>query len=207
MKIQELKIILSLSIIMFSTPGFNLARAQDSRLFGRTAIGMEVGTWKPNKLSTRNDVSSILLKGTSPYYGVFFLVPAPGDWTLRGGMGYWNQTTIENVPDTKSVTILHFILALKQVIIPEFRLSPFVSYGFTFYIGSKNETNIKRIILHKKKEAGYGANVGAGFDFLISTHWVAGLEFCYNYVKFNRVIGMTEDYSGPKVSINLLYSF
>ena len=180
---------------------------QKSKLFGRMSVGIEIGSWKPNKLYNKREMSSLFVKGASPFWGVFLLSPELGDWTLKGGIGYWKQTCLKNMPDTESVTIIHFMLSLKQTIIPEFRLTPFVSYGFAFSLGSENETCIKQVILHKKNEAGFGVNVGAGFDFLITKHWFTGIEFSYHYIKFNQAVGMTNDYSGPKFSANLYYSF
>lgn len=181
--------------------------AQGPKHFGRISIGIEAGTWIPNKLSNRTTMSSLKVPGAKPFLGVFLLSPALKDWTLRGGIGYWNRRSPKNDTGVESVTIIHFMLDLKQIIIPQSRLTPFVCYGLTFYTGSENETSFMRALFYKKKEAGYGINVGAGFDFLITKHWIIGLEFCYHYVKFNHVVGMTDDYSGPKIAANLYYSF
>ena len=46
-----------------------------------------------------------------------------------------------------------------------------------------------------------------GFDFSITKKLTVAMEFRYHYVKFNQVVAFTENYSGPKISLGILYLF
>lgn len=182
-------------------------QAKESKLFEKPGIGLEIGSWKPVKLGNEAAVIPFGVKGASPFFRFFINSPQFGDWTLRCSSGYWAQYNIENVPYVGSVNIFLLMFDLKQRIVPQARLTPFVSYGASVFIGHESSQPMKYFPFGQKSEIGYGANVGAGLDLLLTTHWVATIEFCFHYVQFNRRLGLTDDYSGSKISTGFCYYF
>ncbi|MDZ7261717.1 MAG: hypothetical protein ONB05_06395, partial [candidate division KSB1 bacterium] len=181
--------------------------AQESNFFGRTSIGLELGSWKPNTLTDEATVSPFGVPSATPFLGLFILSPAIQSWIFRATFGFWAQNNIKSLAPIQSVTIYTFMLDLKNPLLPQSRLSPFVSYGATVYLGSENESQSSKAKLSKEKQTGYGANVGAGFEIMLGRHWVIGMEFCYHYALFRQVLGLTKDYSGPKITLAVYYSF
>jgi len=205
MRINNVKLVIL--IYGFVLLNVKMLRANEKNYFRMPGIGIEVGSWKPNKLKKEATILPFGVNGAAPFCRLFFNSPQWGDWTLRCACGYWAQTNIETLPNVGSITLLLFMFDLKQWIIPQSRLTPFVSYGLSIFVGNENESKKNYRPLGKNKEGGYGANVGAGFDLLLVKHWVLTVEFCYHYVRFNRNIGLTSDYSGPKISAGFYYSF
>lgn len=184
------------------------ARADsEQNQFKKPGIGFEIGSWKPNQLKNESSVSPFGVSGSSPFFRLSFTSPEIEDWTFRFSGGYWSQTEIEDVPNVGSISILLFMLDLKQRVVPQARITPFVSYGISFFVGNESRSPKKRYPDSDNPEVGYGANVGAGFDILLVKHWALTIEFCYHYVRFNRDIGRTDDYSGPKISAGFIYLF
>ena len=182
-------------------------QAKNHDLFKNPGIGFEIGSWKPNSLKKEAAVSPFGVTGASPFLRFFVISPQFRDWTFRCSLGYWAQTQIRELPDVGSVTLVLFMFDLKQRIIPESRLTPFVSYGISIFSGSEYSDEKWYQPFGKNQEVGFGANVGTGFDFLLGSRWVVTTEFCYHYVRFNRDVGRTDDYSGPKISVGFYYLF
>ncbi len=194
------------SIIIFMLPATACIIAKESKYFGRAALGIEIGSWKPNTLSDKS-AFPFGVEGASPFLNVFVTSPQLGDWTLRGSFGYWAQANIQNRESLYSANVVMFLLDLKERILSESRLTPFVSYGISFSLGSESPVNSKFRKLSRDYETGYGVNVGAGFDLLIFKNWALTMEFCYHYIAFNRTVGLTDDYSGPKINAGFFYTF
>lgn len=199
----QYKIVILLILISFGQSRSGETRNQ----FERPGIGLEIGSWKPNQLKKESAVSPFGVAGSSPFFRLSVTSPEINDWTFRFSGGYWSQTKITDVPNVGSISIILLMLDLKQRIVPQSRLTPFVSYGVSFFVGNESTSPNKHFPDSDDPEVGYGANVGAGFDLLLAKHWSATIEFCYHYVRFNRSIGRTDDYSGPKISTGLVYIF
>lgn len=201
---QILLIIFILIFILTFTPE---SMSKESKYFGHMAFGFEIGSFKPNSLKADKSALPFGVEGASPFLIIFITSPELGDWTLRGSCGYWAQAKIQNKENLQSVNLVMFMLDLKERILSDSRLTPFVSYGISFSIGSESPQNEKFRRLTSDYETGYGVNVGAGFDFAFYKRWALTMEFCYHYVVFNRSVGLTDDYSGPKINAGFFYSF
>ncbi|MBN2090367.1 hypothetical protein JW964_12210 [candidate division KSB1 bacterium] len=199
--------IFSTCLLIFLSTSVLITMAKESRYFGRTAVGFEIGSWKPNSLKADKSALPFGVEGASPFLVVFITSPQLGDWTLRGSCGYWAQANIQNRENLHSANVVMLMVDLKERILSESRLTPFVSYGISFSLGSESPVNKKFRQLSKDYETGYGVNVGAGFDLSIFKNWALTMEFCYHYIVFNRTVGLTDDYSGPKINAGFFYTF
>jgi hypothetical protein len=193
-----------LIFMLTSTPEI---MAKESKYFGHTTVGFEIGSWKPNTLEGDKSALPFGVEGASPFIILFITSPQLGDWTLRGSCGYWAQANIQNKENLQSANLVMLMVDLKERILSESRLTPFVSYGISFSLGSESPVNKKYRQLTGGYESGYGVNVGAGFDLSLYKKWALTMEFCYHYLVFNRVVGLTDDYSGPKINMGFFYSF
>jgi hypothetical protein len=191
------------SLSLLSTRGWT----KSSDFFKRAGLGLEIGSWKPNALKREATVSPFGVSGASPFFRISLNSPQFRNWTLRASGGYWAQMNIKNVPQVQSLTILLMMLDLKERIIPQSRLTPFVSYGVTILMGRESPDSAEYRPWGGPFQFGYGINVGAGFDFYLRRHWLATTEFCYHYVRFSQPLGGLNDYSGPKISIGFAYLF
>ena len=195
--------LLMILILLFTEEGWS----QETNPFGKVSLGIEVGSWKPNNLSTDASVSPFGLEGASPYVGIFVLSPWLSSFTFRATLGFWSQGKIAALADIESVTLLPVMLDLKYQLAAPSRLSPYVSYGVAAYFGSENKVKGLQAELRRHTEMGLGVNFGAGIDLLLARHWGLGAEFRYHYAKFSKKLGLTDDYSGPKLSAGVYYLF
>jgi len=186
--------------------GASHALAQEGLFFGKFSIGGEIGAWKPNALETESTLSPFGVSGASPYLGVFLLSPLSKSLMLRLTGGFWSRDEV-HLLGTNSVTIYPVMLDLKYYLVPQFRLSPFVSYGGALYVGTEDQAHNLRALVSHRSELGLGANVGTGFDLQLARHFALGVEFRYHYAKFQHPLGETDDYSGPKISAAAFFLF
>lgn len=170
-------------------------------------LGLEIGNWRPNDLS--DDVTLTPLKKTRkhPYVGIILLKPWRWGMTFRSSLGYWKYCNDEPPPENMTAEITSMLIDLKYSILSDVILMPYVSYGIGWFFGS--ETDSKKSLFNKtdKLELGIGINVGTGFDFNITRKFNLVMEFRYHYVKFKRVVAFTNNYSGPKISLGVIYLF
>ena len=196
-----------LYIILFLLIWLNFAHADDSGQFDKLSIGLEFGTWKPNNLRTTETPFTISRSSKYFYFGSFFLSPISSNLQLRITLGYFNYSKHEDTLQKKKVCLIPVLADLKYLLISDSRLSPYVSYGAGLYIGDDSFSQIFSSTEDKNTAIGYGLNFGTGFDLLITEKWAAGLEFRYHYLRFSDVLIFTDDYSGPKINLNLFYLF
>ena len=173
---------------------------QEKNLFNNNSLGVEFGAWKPNNL--QNSKSPIKFKPSKEnlYIGALFLSPLKNSLYLRTTIGYYYY--VENSEDQKSIVLLPILFDIKYMLVSGSKISPYVSYGIGTCIGHQNNSDG----LNNDK-FGFSANLGTGFDFLISKHIALGLEFRYHYLKFSKVFVFTDDYSGLKINLTLYYLF
>ena len=57
-----------------------------------------------------------------------------------------------------------------------------------------------------KARAGWGLNLGAGFDIALKKRLGLGMAFQYHYVTFKESLGGVDDFSGPKIT-GMIYFF
>jgi opacity protein-like surface antigen len=200
-----LRLYIYVAIFLLMLSHNSLAQSKSSS--AKFGLGLEIGNWRPNDLS--DDVTLTPLKKTkkNPYIGIILLKPWRWGMTFRGSLGYWNYCNDEPSPENMTIEIVSILLDLKYSILSDVMLMPYVSYGIGWVFG--NETSLKASYFDKtgEWELGIGINVGTGFDFKITRKFNLAIEFRYHYVKFNRVVAFTNNYSGPKISLGVLYFF
>ncbi len=196
-------LLLIFSLTVLSPQGWT----KNSDFFTRASFSLEIGSWKPNALKREATVSPFGVSGATPFFRGSLNSPQFLNWTLRVSGGYWAQMHIKNDSPVQSLTIILLMLDLKERIIPQSRLTPFVSYGVTFLMGRESPQANEYRPWRGPAQFGYGINVGAGFDFFLHRHWLVTTEFCYHYARFNQSLGGLNDFSGPKISIGLAYQF
>ena len=170
------------------------------------SAGIEAGAWKPNDLTSKPVLVPVGVDDATLFTRLIFNTPQVADWNLRLSLGFWGQRGIDDLPGIRSVSIFMLMLDLKERIIPNLRLTPFVSYGVSVFWGAEHSENSNLNLFKTAGEVGYGVNVGAGFDFVLTQALVLTTEFSYHYVRFNRVIGYSDDYSGPKVQAGFYFT-
>jgi len=168
-------------------------------------IGVEYGIWKPSSLDDYTSQPFKNIDGADPYYGVSLLSPVFKSHAIRVSLMQWQQNDLVEV-DLTSITLRHLSFDLKYVLIPDYSISPFVSYGAAAIWSRETprDSEGEKIPLDR---AGWGFNLGAGVDFLLGAHVRLGIEYQYLYAIFSNRVGLTHNYIGPKFSIKLYYHF
>ena len=181
--------------------------AQADSNSARFGIGVEVGNWSPSDLS--NDVALTPLKkaGKHPYLGIILMKPWRWGMTFRSSLGYWRYCNDKASPDEKGIEIGSILLDLKYAILSDVILMPYVSYGVGWFFGAETKSKGSLFTNSSNLEMGIGINVGTGFDFQVIKKLNLAMEFRYHYVKFSRVVAFTDNYSGAKVSLGVIYQF
>lgn len=181
--------------------------AQSNALQPRLGLGFEIGTWRPTELNT--DMSLSILKGTAehPYIGLSFFTSWNSGLTLRPSLGYWRYCLEPSASEKSRIEIISLLLDLKYSLLSDVRLAPYVSYGMGLFFGQ--DSRPAETLLHSKAawEAGAGINIGTGFDIIATSRLFLAMEFRYHYLKFKRTLAVTNNFSGPKISLGIFYLF
>jgi hypothetical protein len=170
-------------------------------------LGLEIGHWRPNDLSDAVTLSPLKNSRNHPYVGMILLKPWRWGMTFRSSLGYWQYCNNEPVPEKKTVEIGSILIDLKYAILADVMLMPYVSYGVGWFFGNEFRSSHAFFAHTRELELGIGINVGTGFDFKFTRRFNLAMEFRYHYIKFKRVVAFTDNYSGPKISIELIYLF
>jgi len=189
----------SLVALFLSVPLFS------QRSLSRPNVGIEYGIWKPSSLDKNAAQPLKNVDGADPYFGVTFTSPIFKSHSLRFSLMQWRQEQLQEL-GLASVTLRHLSVDLKYIILPEYTISPYASYGVAAIWSREEPMNVEdeRIPLDR---AGLGFNLGAGVDFLLHQHVGMGIEYQYLYAVFSKRVGLTSNYSGPKFSMKLYYIF
>ena len=194
-------LVLILSCLLFTE--LSLSQTQSpAAMFG---VGAEIGIWRPNDLS--DDITLSFVKRTKdhPYLGLVILKPWRYGLTFRASPGYWKYCD-DDIPDeTKAIEILSLLVDVKYNLLSDVRLLPYVSYGIGWFLGREKKEDEYHFQFTEASDVGIGVNVGTGFDFKLASKIYAALEFRYHYIKFNKVIVFTNNYSGAKISLAFYY--
>jgi hypothetical protein len=166
----------------------------------KLSLGVEFGNWQPHSLNDEPQFTTFGAAGATPYYGISC------GFGLCVSLGYWSLKDLEEVETVHSLTLHPLTLDIKYWLIPDYRISAYVIYGGGICWGIENETLPfgKRL---RKARAGWGGNLGAGFDFALTPHFSLGMAFQYHYVRFKDALGGVDDFSGPKITggMNILF--
>ncbi len=193
------------AILALFLPGISGAQAQDD-LSNHFSVCMEFGNWQPHSLNDEPRFSTFGAAGATAFLGISFLAPLGGDTGIRLGAGYWALRDLDEVESVHSLVLHPVTMDIKYWLVPDYRLSAYVIYGGGVYWGIENEKNPLGGRLRKAR-AGWGANLGAGFDLKISRRYGIGMDFEYHYVRFGEPLGGGDDFSGPKITAMMYYFF
>lgn len=168
-------------------------------------IGIDAGNWKPSALDAAPENPLRRVDGASYYIGLTGTTPSIGGFAVRFSVLQWQQSDLAGRTNKESVTLRLFSASLKNSIIPDSPLTPFVTFGLgTIWSREVPALSKGKVPLDR---AGVGIDVGAGLDFLVRKNWALALEYHYIYAKFAKVVGLTDNYSGPKISLALNFLF
>ena len=184
----------------------NVLSNNEPELKSHFGIGLELSSWKPSTLDLKPTSLIKGIPGTSLNYGIVVVIRWFGDSALRTSFLEWTQSDLQDRTDVEMVRLRPLCLDLKNNIIRNTDLSPYVSYGVLFIWAAEKAIGVKNFP-EGKSQFGYGASVGAGLDFKLSKHWTSGIEYQYWYAKLPNSIGLTDDYSGPKISLKVIFFF
>ncbi|MBN2012299.1 hypothetical protein JW960_23420 [candidate division KSB1 bacterium] len=177
----------------------SIGTGQSNDPFAYAGIGIEWGSWHPNNLRIAGHGLSLKSMNDNLYISGFALAPVANGFALRFTVGYFRHTA----PDKsyKTIELMPILLDIKYQLIAESRLSPYVSYGISSCAGQQSPKK------DNEYDLGYGLNFGTGFDLLMSRRIALGCEFRYHYLRFEKPMVITDDFSGPKVNVSLYYLF
>ncbi|MFC1502317.1 hypothetical protein ACFL6A_02785 [bacterium] len=173
--------------------------SQDRDISKRFSFTVEVGNWQPHSLNDEPRFDTFGAAGATPFFGLALCAPLGGGLGLRLSVGFWSLRDLEEVETVHSLVLHPLFLDLKYWLIPNYRLSAYVTYGAGVIWGTENETEPFGERLRNAR-AGWGANLGAGFDLALSSSFGLGMAFHYHYVRFNKPLGGVEDFSGPRIT-------
>jgi hypothetical protein len=179
-----------------------LVRAAD--VSNRVSIAWETGNWQPHSLNDQPDFKTFGKAGATPFFGLTFSLPFGKEYGLQASVGYWSLRDLNEVKTVHSLTVHPLLINLKYWLVPDYRLSAYVTYGGGLYWGIENETTPFGARLRKAR-AGLGANLGAGFDLAMSRRIGLGMTFQYHYIRFKEPLGGVNDFSGPKLGVMVFY--
>ena len=88
-------------------------------------------------------------------------------------------------------------------------IKPYFKGGIGPFFGSQSQTTVSLVVVvEERTETAFGGQLGAGIDFILSPHFMAGISGGYNFMSdFEQPIGGSVNYGGPEFSINLSYLF
>ncbi len=195
-------ILFALLIPFYSGTAQNKPESSDK--FG---VGFEVGNWRPNDLNDKGTLVPSKKTQNYSYLGIMLLKPWRWGMTFRSSFGYWKYCSDESLPEKKTVEIGSILLDLNYAILSDVMLLPYVSYGIGWFFGNDLKSNRSFIKNREDLELGIGINLGTGFNFKFTRKLNISAEFRYHYVKFKRVVVFTDNYSGPKISLGMIYMF
>ena len=192
-------------IVIFLALGFcsQIVQGGGTHLSERWAINIELGSWQPHSLNDEPRFDTFGAAGATPFLGMGLSIPTVKDLTMKLSVGFWALRDLEEEINIHTLVIHPLTLDFKYWLVPDTRLSAYVSYGGGMYWGAENETLPLGEKLHQAQH-GWGINMGAGFDVAFSACMGIGMSFQYHYVIFRDSLGGVKDFSGPKISIGLI---
>ncbi len=197
------RIYIYLLILFIITLGFSNALAEEH--FTRGNVAFDYGVWKPSALDQNSSKPFDNIKGADNYMGVSLTSPSIKSYAIRLAFMYWKQNELEDI-ELDYVSLRHLSVELKNYILTQSRICPFVNYGIAGIwsrqvpMGADN-SNIPL------DRAGFGFNVGTGVNLYLFSRFAFTAEYAYLYAKFSQKVGETDNYSGPKLSFKLNFLF
>ncbi len=173
--------------------------AQNNIIPKRSSLSLEIGNWQPNTINNEPSFDTFGKAGATPYIGFSFYIPVFKNFGLKFSTAYWSLKDVEKVEHVHSLIIHPVRVDVKYWLVPDSFLSAYVIYGGGVYWGVENETKPLGPKITKAR-AGWGGDLGAGFDIAFSKKFGLGISCTYLYVKFKQKLAGVDDFSGPKIS-------
>jgi len=193
---------LTIGFLLLMVAGMASAKEKLYLTHGQAAA--ELAIWKPSDLDAHPSKPFENVEGGSPQIGLSLTSPTLFGFSLRLGAHRWSQTGLEDRSDLESVDLRQVSLEIKNQLVAQARISPYVAYGVCLFWGREDSLNSDADAFER---VGRGVNIGAGVDFALMRHWGFAAEYQYVYTDLDEKIGISSDYSGPKVACKLLYIF
>ncbi len=169
----------------------------------RGGIALLTGNWKPSEIDTHPSAPFTRVNGARYFCGVALLTPEVGGLALQISGWEWHQGALAERTDVNEVKLRHLAFDIKHQLITATVICPYVTYGSGVVFARTTPAGASSGFQHR----GYAFNVGAGLDFSISRQWGLAAEYQYLYVDLQKKTGLTDKYSGPKVSFKLHFFF
>jgi len=200
--LRNIYILLLLFIII--TPVCLPAQSPDT--FTRGNISLEYGIWKPGALDENPTKPFENVPGAKPFKGASLVTPSLGSFSLLCSFMFWKQDGLETKTALEYISLQQLSVGLKNYILTQSRICPYVNYGVAVIWSHEDPIgpNPEKI---KLVRAGYGFDVGAGVNIYVISHWAMAAEYSYLYARLDNKVGLTDNYSGPKLAVKLLYLF
>ncbi|MFO7890403.1 MAG: hypothetical protein R6V04_08690 [bacterium] len=175
------------------------ASAQNSIIPKRKSLSLEIGNWQPNTINNEPSFDTFGKAGATPYMGVSFYMPVVKNLGVELSAAYWSLRDVEKIEQVHSLIIHPVRVDIKYWLVPDSFLSAYVIYGGGVYWGVENEIRPLGSSITKAR-AGWGCDLGAGFDIAFTSFFGMGISCTYLYVTFNKKLAGVDDFSGPKIS-------
>ena len=163
-------------------------------VWAQSSIGLQVGLWKPSALDENPSKPFANIKGSGPSLGVFLASPEWQGFALQATAWGWRQSLSDG-----EVQMLHLSADLKNLLISQTRIRPYVTYGAAVILGRCQNSGLS--------QQGMSINFGAGLEFNLLNSSGIALEYQYLYTVFKKAFGATDNYSGPKLTAKWFYRF
>lgn len=173
--------------------------AQNRIIPRRKSLSLEIGNWQPNTINNEPSFDTFGKAGATPYVGVSFYIPVIKNLGFELSAAYWSLRDVEEIEQVHSLIIHPIRMDIKYWLVPDSFLSAYVLYGGGVYWGVENETRPFGPKITKAR-AGWGADLGAGFDVAFTKFLGMGVSCTYLYVAFKEELAGVKDFSGPKIS-------
>jgi len=177
----------------------NNVSAQNNALPEKNSLSLEIGNWQPNTINNEPSFDTFGKAGATPYIGLSFYMPVFRNLGLEFSAAYWSLRDVEEVEQVHSLVIHPIRVDMKYWLVPDSFISAYVIYGGGIYWGVENETNPLGPRITKAR-AGWGCDLGAGFDIAFTGKFGMGISCTYLYVVFKKDLAGVADFSGPKIS-------
>jgi len=164
------------------------------QLFGRTGIGVQAGIWKPSSLDRDPSNPLAAIQGSGSSFGVQATTPVWQGFALQLSAWTWQRSA---GADRAKTCLVHLSGDLKNLLLSQTRLQPYVIYGAALISGKEENGRFNQI--------GLSVNCGAGFDLQVHPRFILSLEYQYLYVILNHRHSQSPDYSGPKLTAKFAF--
>jgi opacity protein-like surface antigen len=196
----------AITIAIFCWLGFTgRAYSQTNPTSSAANVSCELGLWKPSSIDQYPSKPFKNIDGVDMTKGLGVTSPSLYSLAVKLGYFYWKQRYQLESEARQNVSIRHLSIDIKYMIVNSPRINPFATYGLAFIWGKEGSTTQSDPSSFSYLTTGF--NVGAGLDFLMLRHVGIGVEYQYLYAKLKKKVGQTDNYSGPKFSLKLLYIF